>query len=131
MGGDDRLGCRSCLLYDALARHDTPPWCLLPHQAVARGPAGRGPTPRSPRLDGLADALASYHLFHAAGAELLTMLGSHDEAREANRTALGLTCERRRALACSPTRLHPASAGGRVVGQLSPTAVTSTCEVGG
>ena len=80
---------------------------------LARGPAqpGRGPGPARPPgrgadpLDGLAEALASYHLFHASRAELLTELGRHDDARAANRTALGLTSNdaERRLLT---TRLH-------------------------
>ena len=91
------------LLYDALARHDPSPVVLL-NQAVARAQLGE-PAAALAELDGLADALASYHLFHAARAELLTTLGRHDEAREANRTALGLTANdaERRLLT---TRLH-------------------------
>ena len=74
------------------------------NQAVARAQLGH-PAEALTQLDGLADALASYHLFHAARAELLTTLGRHDEAREANRTALGLTSNdaERRLLT---TRLH-------------------------
>ena len=92
------------MLYDVLARHDPLP----------RGPAqpGGGPGParaarpqRWPSSTASPTALASYHLFHAARAELLTTLGRHDEAREANRTALGLTTNdaERRLLT---TRLH-------------------------
>jgi RNA polymerase sigma-70 factor (ECF subfamily) len=53
----------------------------------------------------LSDDLARYHLFHAVRAELLTTLGRHAEARDANRTALGLTdnAAERRLLT---TRLH-------------------------
>ena len=91
------------LLYDALARHDRSPVVLL-NQAVARAQLGH-PVEALIQLDGLTGALASYHLFHAARAELLTALGRHDEAREANRTALGLTANdaERRLLT---TRLH-------------------------
>ncbi len=91
------------LLYDELARHDPSPVVLL-NQAVARAQLGH-PEQALTQLDGLAGALASYHLFHAARAELLTTLGRHDEAREANRTALGLTANdaERRLLT---TRLH-------------------------
>jgi predicted RNA polymerase sigma factor len=91
------------MLYDVLARLDRSPVVRL-NQAVARAQLGE-PEEALAQLDGLADALASYHLFHAARAELLTMLGRHDEAREANRTALGLTANdaERRLLT---TRLH-------------------------
>ena len=91
------------LLYDALARHDPSPVVRL-NQAVARAQLGH-PAEALTQLDGLADALSSYHLFHAARAELLSALGRHDEAREANRTALGLTTNdaERRLLT---TRLH-------------------------
>ena len=91
------------LLYDALARHDHSPVVLL-NQAVALAQLGE-PAAALAQLDGLADALASYHLFHAVRAELLTTLGRHDDAREANRTALGLTSNdaERRLLT---TRLH-------------------------
>jgi len=91
------------LLYDELARHDPSPVVLL-NQAVARAQLDH-PAEALTQLDGLAGALASYHLFHAARAELLTTLGRHDDAREANRTALGLTSNdaERRLLT---TRLH-------------------------
>jgi predicted RNA polymerase sigma factor len=90
-------------LYDALARHDPSPVVRL-NQAVARAQLGE-PAAALAQLDGLADALASYHLFHAARAQLLSSLGRHDVAREANRTALGLTTNdaERRLLT---TRLH-------------------------
>ena len=91
------------LLYDELARHDPSPVVLL-NQAVARAQCGHPAQALAP-LDELADRLASYHLFHAARAELLTALGRHEEARAANRTALGLTANdaERRLLT---TRLH-------------------------
>ena len=91
------------LLYDVLARLDPSPVVRL-NQAVARAQLCE-PADALAQLDGLADALASYHLFHAARAELLTTLGRHDDAREANRTALGLTTNdaERRLLT---TRLH-------------------------
>ncbi len=91
------------LLYDELARHDPSPVVLL-NQAVARAQCGHPAEALAP-LDALADRLATYHLFHAARAELLTELGRHDEARAANRTALGLTANdaERRLLT---TRLH-------------------------
>ena len=87
------------LLYDELARHDPSPVVLL-NQAVARAQLGH-PEHALTQLDGLAGALASYHLFHAARAELLTTLGRHDDAREANRTALGLPPTTPNAV-CSP-----------------------------
>ncbi len=91
------------LLYDALARHDSSPVVLL-NQAVARAQLGE-PADALADLDRLADRLSTYHLFHAARAELLTALGRHDEARQANNTALGLTANdaERRLLT---TRLH-------------------------
>ena len=91
------------MLYEVLARLDPSPVVRL-NQAVARAQHG-SPADALAQLDGLAGALASYHLFHAARAELLTTLGRHDDAREANRTALGLTSNdaERRLLT---TRLH-------------------------
>lgn len=91
------------LLYDVLVRHDPSPVVEL-NQAVARAQLGL-PRDALAQLDALADRLASYHLFHAVRAELLTTLGRHDEADAANRTALGLTdndAERR----LLTTRLH-------------------------
>ena len=91
------------LLYDDLARHDPSPVVLL-NQAVARAEYGE-PEAALVQLDALGDRLAAYHLFHATRGELLTTLGRHDEARAANRTALGLTTNdaERRLLT---TRLH-------------------------
>ena len=59
----------------------------------------------SPSSTGSPTRWPSYHLFHAARAQLLSSLGRHDEAREADRTALGLTANdaERRLLT---TRLH-------------------------
>jgi RNA polymerase sigma-70 factor (ECF subfamily) len=91
------------LLYDELARLDASPVIRL-NQAVAHAQVS-DPADALARLEGLSADLARYHLFHAVRAELLTALGRHDEAREANRTALGLTAndaERRLLL----TRLH-------------------------
>ena len=91
------------MLYELLARLDPSPVVLL-NATVARAQLGTADDALA-TLDGLADRLASYHLFHAARAELLTTLGRHDEASEANRTALGLTANdaERRLLT---TRLH-------------------------
>jgi RNA polymerase sigma-70 factor (ECF subfamily) len=91
------------LLYDELARIAPSPVVRLNH-AVAHAQVA-DPADALTRLEGLSDDLARYHLFHAVRAELLTTLGRHDEAAEANRTALGLTANEaeRRLLT---TRLH-------------------------
>jgi predicted RNA polymerase sigma factor len=91
------------LLYDELARLDRSPVIRL-NQAVAHAQV-TDPADALARLEGLSADLARYHLFHAVRAELLTALGRHDEAREANRTALDLTTNaaERRLLT---TRLH-------------------------
>jgi RNA polymerase sigma-70 factor (ECF subfamily) len=91
------------LLYDELARLDPSPVVRL-NQAVAHAQVS-DPADALARLEGLTRDLARYHLFHAVRAELLTTLGRHDEARVANRTALGLTSNdaERRLLT---TRLH-------------------------
>jgi len=91
------------MLYDVLAGLDRSPVVRL-NQAVARAQLG-APEEALAQLDSLAGPLATYHLFHATRAELLTGLGRHDEARDANRTALGLTANdaERRLLT---TRLH-------------------------
>ena len=91
------------MLYDVLARLDPSPVVQL-NQAVAHAQLGE-PEEALARLEALSEPLAGYHLFHATRAELLTGLGRHDDAREANRTALGLTgndAERR----LLTTRLH-------------------------
>jgi len=91
------------MLYDVLAGLDRSPVVRL-NQAVARAQLGASEEALA-QLDSLAGPLATYHLFHATRAELLTGLGRHDEARHANRTALGLTANdaERRLLT---TRLH-------------------------
>jgi predicted RNA polymerase sigma factor len=91
------------MLYDALARHDPSPVVRLNH-AVAHAQV-TDPSLALTRLESLSGELAGYHLFHAVRAELLTRLGRHEEAREANSTALGLTANdaERRLLT---TRLH-------------------------
>jgi predicted RNA polymerase sigma factor len=91
------------MLYDVLALLDPSPVVRL-NQAVARAQLGE-PEAALAQLDRLVDRLAGYHLFHATRAELLTSLGRHDEAREANRAALARTendAERR----LLTTRLH-------------------------
>jgi RNA polymerase sigma factor (sigma-70 family) len=91
------------LLYDELARLDPSPVVRL-NQAVAHAQVS-DPADALARLEGLAHDLAHYHLFHAVRAELLTTLGRHDAAREANQRALELTgnAAERRLL---QTRLH-------------------------
>jgi RNA polymerase sigma factor (sigma-70 family) len=91
------------LLYDELARLDPSPVVRL-NQAVAHAQL-TDPSDALARLETLADELAGYHLFHAVRAELLTASGRHDEAHDANRTALALTSNdaERRLLT---TRLH-------------------------
>jgi RNA polymerase sigma-70 factor (ECF subfamily) len=76
-------------LYDALLRLEpTPVVALNRALAVAeRDDAEAGLR----ELEPLADRLDAYHLFHAARAELLRRVGHVDEAREADRRALGLT----------------------------------------
>jgi RNA polymerase sigma-70 factor (ECF subfamily) len=98
------------LLYDELTRHDPSPVVLL-NQAVARAQLGH-PAEALTQLDAIAHRLASYHLFHAARAELLSTLGRHGEAREANRTALGLTSnDAERRLLTTRLRRHPLEDG--------------------
>jgi predicted RNA polymerase sigma factor len=91
------------VLYDELARLDPSPVVRL-NQAVAHAQVA-DPGDALAGLETLAGDLAGYHLFHAVRAELLTALARHDEAREANRAALGLTTNdaERRLLT---TRLH-------------------------
>ena len=91
------------VLYDELARLDPSPVVRL-NQAVAHAQVTDAADALA-RLETLSGELSGYHLFHAVRAELLTDLGRHDEAREANRTALGLTANdaERRLLT---TRLH-------------------------
>ena len=91
------------LLYDELARHDPSPVVRL-NQVVAHAQVV-GPVDALSRLEGLAEPLGEYHLFHATRAELLTAVGRDDEAAVANRRALELTTNdaERRLLA---TRLH-------------------------
>nr|WP_237447586.1 DUF6596 domain-containing protein [Nocardioides flavescens] len=76
-------------LYDLLAAHDPSPVVRL-NQEIARSHTG-SPAEALERLDGLATALASYHLFHATRAQLLRALGRDEEARSADETALSLT----------------------------------------
>jgi len=47
-----------------------------------------GPAAGLARMEALAEPLESYHLFHAARADLLARLGRNEEAAEAYRAAL-------------------------------------------
>jgi predicted RNA polymerase sigma factor len=49
-----------------------------------------GPAAALGEIEPLAAPLADYHLFHAARAELLRVLGRDDEARQADERALAL-----------------------------------------
>ena len=92
-------------LYELLLGHDPSPVTRL-NRAVAVAQLGRRQAEAAlADVEALAGPLAAYHLFHATRAELLTTLGRHDDARAANRTALGLTTNdaERRLLT---TRLH-------------------------
>jgi RNA polymerase sigma factor (sigma-70 family) len=98
------------LLYDELARLDPSPVVRL-NQAVAHAQV-TDPSDALARLESLSGELAGYHLFHAVRAELLTALGRHDEARTANRTALGLTTnEAERRLLTTRLHSHPLDDG--------------------
>ncbi len=73
-------------LFDALWRRQPSPIVAL-NRAVAIAMA-RGPQAGLPLIDELADALADYHLWHAAKADLLRRLGRNTEAAAAYRAAL-------------------------------------------
>ncbi|WP_109505993.1 RNA polymerase sigma factor [Nocardioides speluncae] len=92
-------------LYDLLLQYDGSPVVRL-NRAVALAQQGGNSVDKAlAEVDALGDGLASYHLFHATRAELLTALGRDAEAAEANQRALTLTtndAERRLLL----TRLH-------------------------
>jgi predicted RNA polymerase sigma factor len=78
-------------LYHLLAAHDPSPVVAL-NRAVALAQLGPEEARRAlAEVETLADELATYHLFHATRAELLTAAGRHEEAAEANRLALTLT----------------------------------------
>ncbi len=75
-------------LYDRLhALHPSPVVAL--NGAVARAMAD-GPAAALPAVDALAEPLATYHLWHAARADLLRRLGRRDEALSAYRRARAL-----------------------------------------
>lgn len=76
-------------LYDALRRLEPTPVVALNRALAVAERDGAGVA--LAELDGLADRLGGYHLFHAARAELLRRVGRSDAAREADRRALELT----------------------------------------
>jgi RNA polymerase sigma-70 factor (ECF subfamily) len=75
-------------LYDQLVRLDRSPIVAL-NRAIAVGEV-EGPLAALTLIDALADALATYHAFHATRAELLRRLGRLPEARAAYDRALAL-----------------------------------------
>jgi RNA polymerase sigma-70 factor (ECF subfamily) len=77
------------LLYDMLLHLAPSPVTRL-HRAIAVRYV-TGPRAAMAELDGLADELSEYHLYHASRAELLRELGCPGPAREADRRALELT----------------------------------------
>jgi RNA polymerase sigma-70 factor (ECF subfamily) len=77
------------VLYDLLLHLAPSPVTRL-HRAIALRYVA-GPVAALTEVDPLGAALRGYHLFHATRAELLRDLGRNDEAREADRHALGLT----------------------------------------
>lgn len=92
-------------LYDLLLRYDASPVVRLNRTVALAQQGGDAVGTALAEANALAAELASYHLFHATRAELLTMLGRDAEAAEANQRALALTvndAERRLLL----TRLH-------------------------
>ena len=76
-------------LYDALMRIEPSPVVAL-NRALALAERD-GPGAGLEALEPLGERLASYHLFHAARGELLRRLDRPDDARAADRRALGLT----------------------------------------
>ncbi len=76
-------------LYDALYRIEPTPVVGL-NRALAVAERD-GPAAGLEALDPLGDRLSSYHLFHAARAELLRRLGRDEEALRADRLAIELT----------------------------------------
>jgi RNA polymerase sigma-70 factor (ECF subfamily) len=77
------------LLYDMLL-HVAPSPVTRLHRAIALRYTAGAPAAMA-ELDDLAGALDQYHLYHATRAEFLRDLGHPDQAREADRQALGLT----------------------------------------
>jgi RNA polymerase sigma-70 factor (ECF subfamily) len=77
------------LLYDMLLHLAPSPVTRLHRTIALRYTAGA--LAAMTELDALAGPLDQYHLYHATRAELLRELGHADEARAADRRALGLT----------------------------------------
>ena len=77
------------LLYDMLLHLAPSPVTRL-HRAIAVRYV-TGARAAMAELDGLADLLGEYHLYHASRAELLRELGQPDQARAADQRALELT----------------------------------------
>jgi RNA polymerase sigma factor (sigma-70 family) len=77
------------VLYDMLLHLAPSPVTRL-HRAIALRYTAGAQAAMS-ELDGLAEALSGYHLYHASRAELLRDLGCPKEARAADRRALELT----------------------------------------
>jgi RNA polymerase sigma-70 factor (ECF subfamily) len=77
------------LLYDALLGYAPSPVIRL-HRAIAFGEVF-GSAAALTEVDGLADSLSGYHLYHATRAELLRDLGRGAEARSADEQAFRLT----------------------------------------
>jgi RNA polymerase sigma-70 factor (ECF subfamily) len=77
------------VLYDILLHLAPSPVTRL-HRAIALRYVA-GPAAALSEVDGLADDLNDYHLFHATRAELLRDLGHADQARAADQRALALT----------------------------------------
>jgi RNA polymerase sigma factor (sigma-70 family) len=77
------------LLYDMLLHLAPSPVTRL-HRAIAVRYTC-GPHAAMSELDSLAGVLDGYHLYHASRADVLRQLGSPEQARAADRRALGLT----------------------------------------
>jgi RNA polymerase sigma factor (sigma-70 family) len=77
------------ILYDMLVQLDPSPVIRL-NQAIAMSWVC-GPREALDAVEGMADRLDGYHLFHATRAQLLERLGDHAAARSANERALSLT----------------------------------------
>jgi RNA polymerase sigma factor (sigma-70 family) len=87
--GDETDWERIVLLYDALLQITPSPIVAL-NRAVAVGMA-QGPAAGLEALDGIASALAGYHLFPSVRGDLLMKLGRFPEAREEIEQAIVMT----------------------------------------
>jgi len=99
-------------LYGFLMQADPSPVVRL-NAAIALAQLGQRQAGAALRdVDGLAEELAGYHLFHATRAELLRLLGRDDEATSADHRALELTTnEAERRLIQTRLRRHPLTDG--------------------